>query len=311
MKLIMESWRRFLNEVEEETTIPKPKAIYMAGGPGSGKSTVLKGLGLKGKIPIINADATYEAGLKDAGLSLGGKPEVYTRIKELKAELETNPDDEEKQAQLAKEKEKMSQYAKLFNKGQAVKKADVKKYSNPPEGVPQNFIVDGTAGNYSEMVKEKKRLETMKPLGYDVAMVYVDLDMETALQRNTARGQPDPKTGKPGRQLLDREVKSSHAAVKKNKDAYEALFGQNFFEVNAGDDTIESDTAKIKPAVDAFLAAESLDENDYPITKQRADKEINQVIRPTKKKNARTKLPGWKREKANYKGSAPPGAGGS
>ena len=90
MKLIMESWRKFLKEAEaDEETIPtKPKAIYMAGGPGSGKSTVLKGLGLKGKIPIINADATYEAGLKDAGLSLGGKPEVYTRIKELKAELE-------------------------------------------------------------------------------------------------------------------------------------------------------------------------------------------------------------------------------
>ncbi len=38
---------------------------------------------------------------------------------------------------------------------------------------------------------------------------------------------------------------------------------------------------------------------------------INQVITPTKKKNAQTKLPGWKRLKTNYKGSAPPGAGGS
>jgi hypothetical protein len=56
---------------------------------------------------------------------------------------------------------------------------------------------------------------------------------------------------------------------------------------------------------------EELDENDYPITSQRANKEINQVITPTKKKNAQTKLPGWKRLKSNYKGSAPPGAGGS
>ena len=52
-------------------------------------------------------------------------------------------------------------------------------------------------------------------------------------------------------------------------------------------------------------------EGDYPITKQRADKEINQVITPTKPKNARTKLPGWKKAKANYKGSASPGSGGS
>jgi len=41
------------------------------------------------------------------------------------------------------------------------------------------------------------------------------------------------------------------------------------------------------------------------------NKEINQVITPTKKKNAQTKLPGWKQLKADYKGSAPPGAGGS
>jgi len=56
---------------------------------------------------------------------------------------------------------------------------------------------------------------------------------------------------------------------------------------------------------------EELDENDYPITAKRANKEINQVITPTKKKNARTKLPGWKQAKADYLGSAPPGAGGS
>jgi len=56
---------------------------------------------------------------------------------------------------------------------------------------------------------------------------------------------------------------------------------------------------------------QELDENDYPITAKRANKEINQVITPTKKKNAQTKLPGWKRLKSNYKGSAPPGAGGS
>ena len=251
VKLLFENWRKFLNEQEEETTAPKPKAIYMAGGPGSGKSTVLKGLGLKGKIPVINADAAYEAVLKAAGLSLGGKPKVYTRIKELQAELETNPDDKEKQAELAAEKEKMSQYAKSFNKGQAVKKADVKKYSDPPDGDPQNFIVDGTAGNYNEMVREKERLEAK---GYDVAMVFVDLDIETAIERNRARGKPDPKTGIPGRQLLDRELISSHEAVKKNKEAYESLFGKNFFYVNAADDKMSSDISRIKPGVDTFLS---------------------------------------------------------
>ena len=120
MKLIMESWRRFLNEAEEEPAT-KPKAIFMAGGPGSGKSTVLRGLDLSIS-NVLNADKKYEADLKSAGLSLGGKPQVYTRIKELQAELETNPDNKEAEEDLATEKGKMSQYAKIFNAAQAQKK---------------------------------------------------------------------------------------------------------------------------------------------------------------------------------------------
>ena len=178
------------------------------------------------------------------------------------------------------------------------KKSDYKQFTQPSDGEPQSFIVDGTAGQYSVMAKEKMNLEKQ---GYNVAMIFVDLDMETAIERNRARGQPDPETGEVGRQLLDR------AAVKKNKEAYEGLFGENFFYVNAGNDTIDSDTSKIKPGVEAFISAQALEENDYPITKQRANKEINQVIRPTKKKNAVTKLPGWHRAKGNYKGSAPCG----
>ena len=91
----------------------------------------------------------------------------------------------------------------------------------------------------------------------------------------------------------------------KNIDFYKELFGDNFFYVDAAEDKIKSDIAKIKPQVKKFFAAEPLDENDYPITTKRANKEINQVIRPTKKKNALTKLPGWKRAKADYLGSAP------
>ena len=52
MKVLFENWRKFLKEQEEEPTT-KPKAIFMAGGPGSGKSTVLKNLGLKEKMPNV------------------------------------------------------------------------------------------------------------------------------------------------------------------------------------------------------------------------------------------------------------------
>ena len=46
------------------------KAIFLAGGPGSGKSYVVKrgtgGLGMK----IVNSDDIFEKYLKDAGLSM-------------------------------------------------------------------------------------------------------------------------------------------------------------------------------------------------------------------------------------------------
>ena len=55
----MESWRKFLDEEElDDPTQTNSKIIFMAGSPGSGKSTVLKGLGLA--IGIVNADTFYE-----------------------------------------------------------------------------------------------------------------------------------------------------------------------------------------------------------------------------------------------------------
>ena len=41
------------------------------GGPGSGKSTVVKKLGLKALgLKLVNTDSAFETGLKKAGLSL-------------------------------------------------------------------------------------------------------------------------------------------------------------------------------------------------------------------------------------------------
>lgn len=305
MKVLFENWRNYLDEVESEA---KPKAIFMAGSPGSGKTTVLKGLGLAG-VANINADDHYEAALEAAGLPLGGKPEIMTRRRELQAELEElEPGSEEaleKQAEIEGTSKQFGEYAKHFAAAQKVKWQGYNEYRDA--GV--NFIVDGTGGNRSEMISKKAELEE---LGYDVGMILLDLDVEAAKDRNRKRGKTvDSKTKKPMRQLLDKEVMSSHAAVVKNMGFYEQLFGKNYFYIDAAEEKIKSDIAKIKPQVKKFFAAGSLDENDYPITSQRANKEINSIIRPTKKKNALTKLPGWHRAKANYKGSAPPGAGGS
>ena len=84
MKHLFENWRKFINEEESSSN---PKAIFMAGGPGSGKSYVLDSLSIG--FPVINADDQYEKSLRDdPDLDPSGKPAIFRRRSELKAELE-------------------------------------------------------------------------------------------------------------------------------------------------------------------------------------------------------------------------------
>ena len=126
------------------------KAFFLAGGPGSGKSYVVKrgtgGLGLK----IVNSDDVFEKYLKDAGLSL----------KMPKSEEE--PRD------------------KLRDRAKAVTKAKMGNYVEGRLGL----IIDGTGKDYDKIAKQATQL---KQLGYDVHMIFVNTSLDTALERNAQR----------------------------------------------------------------------------------------------------------------------------
>ena len=133
------------------------KAFFLAGGPGSGKSYVVKrgtgGLGLK----IVNSDVVFEKYLKDAGLSM----------KMPKSEEE--PRD------------------KLRDREKAVTKAKMCKYVEGRVGL----IIDGTGKDYDKIAKQATQL---KQLGYDVHMIFVNTSLETALQRNAKRDRTVPRS---------------------------------------------------------------------------------------------------------------------
>ena len=155
-----------------------------------------------------------EAELKAAGLPLGGKPAIMKRRRALQAELEElEPGSEEaleKQAEIDGTSKEFSTYSKLFNTALSYKKASYIKFLDARE----NFIVDGTGGGRQEMISKKAELEEA---GYDVGIILVDLDLETAIARNKSRGQAG------GRELLNRELESSHGAVSKNIDFYKPI----------------------------------------------------------------------------------------
>ena len=126
------------------------KAIFMAGGPGSGKSYVTRrttgGTGLK----IVNSDDAFEAMMKKAGLSLKMPPEEEER--------------------------------KDVVRGQA-KRVTVARHENYVEG-RLGLVIDSTGRDSAKILEHKAMLEE---LGYDTYMIFVNTSLDVALQRNAER----------------------------------------------------------------------------------------------------------------------------
>ena len=131
------------------------KAFFLAGGPGSGKSYVVKrttgGLGMK----IVNSDNAFEKLLKDAGLS-----------------LKMPPEEEES-------REKVRVRAKEIT---------AKRKANYIEG-RLGLIIDGTGREYDRISKQARELEG---LGYDTHMIFVNTSIDVALERNAKRARSVP-----------------------------------------------------------------------------------------------------------------------
>ena len=126
------------------------KAFFLAGGPGSGKSYVVRkttgGTGLKS----VNSDEAFEHLLTKAGLSLKMVPK----------ELEPR----EVQRQRAKE-------------------ITAARKANYLEG-RLGLVIDGTGKNADKILTQKAGLEE---LGYDTYMIFVNTSLDVALKRNAER----------------------------------------------------------------------------------------------------------------------------
>lgn len=127
------------------------KAVFLMGGPGSGKSTVvdklaLPSLGLK----LVNTDRAFENGLKKAGMSL---------------DLRKASDDD---------------YAPIRAKAKKITGKQMGAYINGRLGM----IFDTTAAKKSKIQDYKDLLDQA---GYEYKMVYVKTSLKNALKRNDAR----------------------------------------------------------------------------------------------------------------------------
>ena len=133
------------------------KAFFIAGGPGSGKSFVVRkttgGLGMK----VVNSDDIFEKLLDKEGLS------------------KKMPESEKEPRDVVRAKAKRLTSAKK---------------ANFIEG-RLGLIIDGTGKDYDKIAGQATKL---KQLGYDVHMIFVNTSLDVALERNAKRSRTVPES---------------------------------------------------------------------------------------------------------------------
>ena len=134
--------------------VPEKKVIFLAGSAGSGKSNVVKQLGLETQgFKIVNQDIALEWLTKNSGLP--------TDMRDFTPE-------------------QASKWGELQWEARDIAQRKATKFRGRGDGV----VVDGTGASTVSMFTQAQKY---KDAGYDVQMLYVESSLETALERNRAR----------------------------------------------------------------------------------------------------------------------------
>ena len=214
---MIKSFNEYLSEGVYDPSIFR--AIFLAGGPGSGKSfmvgqTALTSLGFK----LINADIMFGNALKKAGLSTTPEDIASATGQEIRGKAKTLVG---KQLDLA---------------------------INGRLGL----VIDGTGKDFSKIQKQANML---KELGYSVAMIFVNTDLETSLARNAQRD----------RSLPEDMVKSMWKDVQNNIGKFQNFFSRTFIVV---DNSIGANTQGATLAVYKKMKAWASSDIESPIARE-------------------------------------------
>jgi predicted kinase len=177
------------------------KAVFLAGGPGSGKSYVASQLfGIPEKLNVsafglklVNQDTELEKFLK----KYFGSVDIDNMPDELFKQL-TDP--------------KSDDYSGMRTHTKALSKERLRLYTQGRLGV----IIDGTGHKFKDVQKERQKLVK---LGYDTFMVFVNTSLDIAQQRNEERPRVLPKD----------VVETYWNNVQKNMAFFQGMFGNANF----------------------------------------------------------------------------------
>ena len=178
------------------------KAMFFAGLPGAGKSTVAQRVTDGAVSPrIVNTDRSYEFLLKKYGEQ--ASPAAWEML------------------------------------GAPSKAINTELLANYLNGMLPIFV-DGTSANPSAAMR---RAGIAESLGYDTAMIWVDVTYETALARIEKRE----------RKVNPDFVKHVYDSIEGNKELYRGRFGSNFIEVDNNSDNFDQMEGKVFNAASRFF----------------------------------------------------------
>ena len=203
------------------------KCVFMAGGPGSGKSfTAMEIFGIDKKLKSsfssfglksVNSDSAFEKGLKDNGID----PKDLAKIEKEDAELWDKLTGAHADSVRSKAKQLTKKQQSFYEAGRL------------------GMIIDGTGHDYAKIKKQKEKAES---LGYDCYMVFVNTSLEVAKERNLKRDRVLPED------LLEKSWKD----VQNNLGKFQNLFGGSFRIV---DNTVYKPIAKeVQKAINQFIS---------------------------------------------------------
>jgi predicted kinase len=184
------------------------KCIFLAGGPGSGKSYTAKeifGVGKNtfssvsaGGLKIVNSDSAFEKALKDNGIN----PKDLGKIEKENPDMWNLVAGEDNPNSIRNQAKKITKQQQAFY-----------------EAGRLGLIIDGTGDEVTKIREKKKHAES---LGYDCYMVFVNTSLEVAQERNASRD----------RTLSEDLVTQIWKACQNNLGAFQSMFSGNFIIVD-------------------------------------------------------------------------------
>lgn len=219
MKSLKQLLPSFLQEGVNDPGILK--AVFLAGGPGAGKSTVAKKIfnvspqhfstsGLKS----VSSDIFFEFMLKKNNMSL----DLGKLSKDDFEKVTVGPDS-------------------IRNRASVLNKTKMTNYISGRLGM----IIDGTGHDAQKLITNAKKFRDT--YGYDICMVFVNTSLDVAQKRNSMRD----------RKLPEELVKDMWFEVQDSLAEYKSFFKNNFFIIQNDGDNLDNITGDVNRDVSKMI----------------------------------------------------------